>query len=199
MKLYDVIYADPPWSYGDKAMNRGGAERHYTTTSIADLAKLELPASDNCALFMWATMPQIPAALDLMQQWGFSYKTVAFVWVKANKKATDSPFWGMGSWTRANAELCLLVVKGKPVRLGKGVHQLIVEPEILTDPIMQHSRKPGVARDKIVGLLGDVPRLELYARDHADGWDVYGYEAPDPITIPKKTPVKKRKKKLPAV
>lgn len=191
---YEIILADPPWSYGDKAMNRGGAERHYRTTSNGTLASMNIPVADNAVLFMWATMPQLPAAIELMQQWGFTYKTVAFVWVKANKKQTDSPFWGMGNWTRANAELCLLGIKGKPVRQGKGVHQLIVEPEILTDPIMQHSRKPAIVRDKIIELMGDLPRLEMFARESTPGWDTFGDEAPESIALKKKT-----KKTLPQI
>lgn len=180
---YSIIYADPPWAYEDKATARGGAALHYTTTDDATLARLRLPAAKHCALFMWATFPRIDDAIALMRAWGFEYKTAAFLWVKANKKATDSPFWGMGNWTRANAEICLLGVRGKPTRQSKGVHQLIVEPEIVTDPIMQHSRKPACVRDKIVELLGDVPRLEMFAREATPGWSVFGEEAPGSIDI----------------
>lgn len=183
---YSSIYADPPWSYDDKAKNRGGAERHYKTTSETQLAGLRIPAADNAVLFMWATFPKIHDAVALIEAWGFEYKTAAFVWVKANKKATDSPFWGMGNWTRANAEVCLLGVRGKPQRQSKGVHQLIVEPEIITDPVMQHSRKPACVRDKIVELMGDVPRLEMFAREATQGWDVFGDEAPGSIVLPAK-------------
>lgn len=198
MTEYTAIYADPAWSYSDKAMNRGGAERHYSTTDANLLAELNIPVAKDAVLFMWATMPQLPVAIALMESWGFSYKTVAFVWVKANKKQTDSPFWGMGHWTRANAELCLMGVRGKPKRQGKGVHQLIVEPEILTDPIMQHSRKPSCARDKIVELMGDVPRLEMFAREAVDGWDAWGNEAPGSIALKKKKPAPVKKKVLPS-
>lgn len=185
-KEYSIIYADPPWSYDDKAKNRGGAERHYKTTGDTDLADMRIPAADDAVLFMWATFPKIHDAIALMDAWGFEYKTAAFLWVKANKKATDSPFWGMGNWTRANAEVCLLGVRGKPQRQSKGVHQLIVEPEIITDPVMQHSRKPACVRDKIVELMGDVPRLEMFARETTSGWDVFGDEAPGSIVLPAK-------------
>lgn len=181
---YTVIYADPPWSYNDKAMNRGGAERHYGTTENSELAKMNVAAAKDSVCFMWTTWPMLTDAIDLMKSRGFEYRTVAFVWVKANKKATDSPFWGMGSWTRANSEICLLGVKGKPKRQGKGVHQLIVEPEMITDPIMQHSRKPVCVRDKIVELMGDVPRLEMFARESTPGWSVFGDEAPGSIELP---------------
>lgn len=182
--VFDVVYADPPWAYDDKATARGGAVLHYTVTGDAQLAQMQIPAAKDCVLFMWATFPKIEDAIALMRAWGFEYKTVAFLWVKANKKATDSPFWGMGNWTRANAEVCLLGVKGKPKRQSKGVHQLIVEPEIITDPIMQHSKKPAVVRDKIVELMGDVPRLEMFAREAVPGWQVFGNEAPGSIAIP---------------
>lgn len=183
---YEIIYADPPWSYNDKAKNRGGAERHYTTTDTATLALMQITKAKHAVLFMWATFPMLQEAIDLMAQWGFEYKTVAFVWVKANTKATDSPFWGMGQWTRANAEICLLGVRGKPKRKGKGVHQLIVEPEIITDPIMRHSQKPACVRDKIVELMGDLPRLEMFARESPEGWDVFGNQAPGSISLPAK-------------
>jgi len=183
---YEIIYADPPWSYDDKAKNRGGAERHYVTTENAVLERMNVPAAKDSIMFMWATFPKMQEALDLMKAWGFEYKTVAFVWVKANTKATDSPFWGMGRWTRANAEICLLGVRGKPKRKGKGVHQLIVEPEIVTDPIMRHSQKPACVRDKIVELMGDLPRLEMFARERTEGWSVFGDQAPGSIALPVK-------------
>lgn len=183
---YSIIYADPPWSYDDKAKNRGGAERHYLTTGDQELASMRIPAAKDAVMFMWATFPKIQDAIHLIQAWGFEYRTVAFVWVKANKKQTDSPFWGMGQWTRANAEVCLIGVRGKPQRHGKGVHQLIVEPEIITDPVMQHSRKPAVVREKIVELMGDLPRLEMFAREATAGWQVFGNEAPGSITLPVK-------------
>lgn len=185
-ELYEVIYADPPWSYDDKAKNRGGAERHYETADNNTLAAMTPPVAKNSTLFMWVTFPMLQEGIDLMKAWGFEYRTVAFIWVKANTKATDSPFWGMGQWTRANAEICLLGVKGKPKRKGKGVHQLIVQPEIVTDPIMKHSKKPACVRDKIVELMGDLPRLEMFAREAPEGWDVFGNQAPGSIELPKK-------------
>jgi len=200
---YEVIYADPPWQYGDKALNRGGAERHYRTTDNATLADMNIPVADNAALFMWVTMPQLPAGLELMKKWGFTFKTVAFVWIKANKKATDTPFWGMGHWTRANAELVLMGVKGKPKRQSAGVHQLIVEPEyldsqVIVEPIAQHSRKPDIVREKILELMGDVPRLEMFAREQAEGWDAFGDQAPKGILLKKKKAAPVKKKSLPS-
>lgn len=115
---YKIIYADPAWLYRDKAVAGGrGAGCHYTVTSLEDIKALpvEKLADDDSVLFMWVTMPFLEEAFDVMRSWGFEYKTCAFTWIKQNKKA-DTLFWGMGNWTRANAELCLLGVRGKPKR-----------------------------------------------------------------------------------
>ena len=171
MPKYKIIYADPPWQYQDKSKHRGGAERHYGTMSISDLKKMNVNAlaDDDCILLMWATFPQLKDAISLMEAWGFRYKTIGFNWVKRNKIA-DSWFWGMGNWTRSNSEICLIGIKGKPKRIGKGVHSVI------DNRIMRHSKKPDIVRDKIVELCGDVPRLEMFAREKADGWDAFGDE-----------------------
>ena len=168
---YKVIYCDPPWKYDDKSLNRGGAERHYGTVENSILCDIPVSqiADDDCVLLMWATFPKLAEALELIEAWGFTYKTNAFTWVKRNKK-TPSWFWGMGRWTRSNAEICLLAVKGKPKRIGMGVHSIIDEP------IEKHSKKPDIVRDKIIELMGDVPRIELFARNYADGWDCWGNE-----------------------
>lgn len=190
MKKYSVIYADPPWSYDDKALNRGGAERHYKTMQIEDIKNIPVSeiADVNCALFIWATFPKLQEGLDVIKAWGFNFKTCAFVWVKTNRRTNvlqtsflphesfDS-FWGMGRWTRSNVEICLLGVKGNPERLNADVHQIIYAP------ISKHSKKPHETRDKILRLCGDVPRLEMFARNSATGWDVYGNEVNNSITI----------------
>jgi N6-adenosine-specific RNA methylase IME4 len=180
-KKYQIIYADPPWQYNDKSLNRGGAERHYQTTSNDKLEMMDVGSicDDNCILFMWATFPKMQEALDLINAWGFTYKTNAFTWIKKNKRA-DSLFWGMGRWTRSNAEVCLLAVKGNPKRINMGIHSVIEHP------IMKHSKKPDVVRDKIIELIGDLPRLEMFARESAHGWDVFGNEAPNSIEIQSK-------------
>lgn len=186
---YNIIYADPPWQYDDKAMQRGGAERHYPTVSIDELEKMPVPqlCADDCVLFMWATFPKLAEGLRLIQSWGFEYKTCAFVWVKSNRrdilnqtsfieKGLD-PFWGMGRWTRSNVEIVLLGIKGKPKRSSMGVHQIVYAP------IGKHSKKPHEVRERIIALCGDVPRLEMFARDKSDGWDVFGNEVTESIEI----------------
>jgi N6-adenosine-specific RNA methylase IME4 len=171
-KKYQVIYADPPWSYKDKALagNRGAGCKYNTQDMdwLNDLPVKNLADTD-CVLFLWVTMPKLNECFVLIQAWGFEYKTCAFTWVKRNKKA-HSWFMGMGRWTRANAELCLLATKGKPKRVNAGIRSVV------DTPIEVHSKKPDVVRDRIVQLCGDVPRIELFARQSTEGWDVWGNE-----------------------
>ena len=146
--------------------------------SIKDLCNLPVKniSKDDCVLFMWVTMPKLNECFQVVNAWGFKYKTAAFTWVKKNKKA-DSWFWGMGMWTRANAEICLLATKGKPKRINAGIHSVI------DDKIMKHSQKPDTARKRIVELCGDLPRIELFAREQAEGWDIWGNELENDIEL----------------
>lgn len=171
-KKYNIIYADPPWKYRDKATSgRRGAIYKYPTMSINEICNMPIRSisADNCALFIWTTAPMIDKCFDVIRNWGFCYKTIAFVWIKENKKS-KSLFWGMGNWTRANAEICLLATKGKPQRISASVHSVIVSP------IEQHSKKPDETRKRIVDLLGDQSKIELFARCQSDGWDCWGNE-----------------------
>lgn len=184
---FDVIYADPPWSYSVKNCN-GTADKHYKTTSIADLKAMPVAdlAAKDCTLFMWATYPLIREALDLISAWGFEYKSIAFQWVKFYEKK-QTPFFGLGRWTRGNTEPCLLATRGKPRRVHNGVSQLVIdyEPEtILTAPIGQHSAKPPEAREKISQLMGPGQRLEMFARSQTPGWVAWGDEVPALIQFP---------------
>ena len=175
---YKIIYADPPWQYKRKK-GQGVAEDHYPTLPIRDLCHLPIDqlAAEHCALFLWVTFPQLESGLQLIKAWGFTYKTVAFVWVKLNKKSR-TPFWGLGNWTRSNVEICLLGTKGHPKRVSRSVHQLICTP------IQEHSRKPEQARTKITELMGDLPRIELFAREREKGWHVWGNEIDNSIELP---------------
>jgi N6-adenosine-specific RNA methylase IME4 len=179
MKKYKVIYADPPWSYKDKALagNRGAGCK-YDVMDCSDIAKLKVQniADDDCVLFMWVTMPKLNECFDLIKAWGFEYKTVAFTWIKLNKKSL-TPFMGMGRWTRANAEVCLLATKGKPKRISASVHSVVMTP------IERHSKKPNEVRERIVRLMGGVQRIELFARDKAKGWDAWGNEIKSDIKL----------------
>ena len=171
-KKYNIIYADPPWSYRDKALagNRGAACKYPTQSAdwINTLPVKDITAND-AILFLWVTMPKLDECFDVISAWGFTYKTAAFTWVKRNKKS-DSWFWGMGSWTRANPEICLLATKGNPKRINAGVHSVI------DTPIERHSKKPDEVRNRIIQLVGDLPRIELFAREQHEGWDCWGNE-----------------------
>lgn len=146
--------------------------------SIDELCALPVDklAEKDCLLFLWATFPQLPEALRLIKAWGFTFKTVAFVWLKLNKKS-PTWFYGLGYWTRGNAEVCLLAKRGKPKRQSASVHQFIISP------IEQHSKKPDVARDKIIALAGDLSRVELFARQKIPGWDVWGNEVDSDLSL----------------
>lgn len=174
---FAAIYADPPWyfkNYSAKGTGRA-AISHYSVMSLDELKTLPIAehAAKDCALFMWATDPMLPEALDLMRAWGFAYKTVAFNWVKLNKggvtqRVADTPFFtGLGYWTRANPELCLLGTRGKPKRVSKAVRRLVVSER------REHSRKPDEVYERIEQLV-EGPYLELFAREARCSWAAIG-------------------------
>lgn len=180
---YGTIYADPPWRYEvwdrDTGLGRS-AESHYRTMTIEQLKGLDVSslARRNCALLMWSTWTHIPQAIDLAGAWGFEYKTCALLWAKLNKKqgleqhqASDDRLWafGMGYWTRANTEPCLLFTRGNPKRISASVRQLLVSP------IRLHSQKPDEAYDRIEKLLRG-PYIELFSRKKRAGWEAIGYD-----------------------
>jgi len=169
-KKYQIIYADPPWSYTGNMMNSSATD-HYQTMSLEDICKLPIKniADDNCVLFMWVTLPKLNQFMKVIESWNFEYKTTAFVWCKKNK-ISDSFFIGLGRWTRANPEICILATKGKPKRLSKSVRQLQIFP------IEKHSKKPDQFKNLIIDLVGDLPRIELFARQKTEGWDAWGNE-----------------------
>jgi N6-adenosine-specific RNA methylase IME4 len=172
-RRYGVIYADPPWSFHNWSAKGTGrnAISHYDCLDFPALASLPIAelAADNCALFLWVTDPLLPRAIELMEAWGFEYKTVAFYWVKLNTAAKHPAdyFTGLGYWTRANPEQCLLCTRGKPTRQAKNVKRLIVEKR------REHSRKPECVRERIERLVAG-PYLELFARETKQGWDTWG-------------------------
>lgn len=169
-KKYKIIYADPPWSYNDKNCS-GACERHYKTMRLQDIQSLPINkiSDKDCILFLWATYPMINEALSTIKSWGFKYKTIGFQWVKQNKRGNGF-FLGLGWWTRGNSECCLIAVKGKPKRISASVGQLIFAP------LTRHSAKPPETREKILQLMGNLSRIELFARQQVDGWDCWGNE-----------------------
>jgi N6-adenosine-specific RNA methylase IME4 len=172
-RKYGAILADPPWSFRNWSAKGTGrnAVSHYDCLDFAALAALPIAdlAADDCALFLWATDPLLPRAFELLQTWGFEYKTVGFYWVKLNTASKHSAdfFTGLGYWTRANPEQCLIATRGKPARRAKDVRRLVVEKR------REHSRKPDCVRDRIERLVAG-PYLELFARETKRGWDCWG-------------------------
>jgi len=185
-KKYKIIYADPPWRFKNWSMDelakrgekwaRKNGRSPYDVMDNEDIYKLPVQqlADKNCILFLWATYPKLPEALETIKRWGFEYKTVAFTWVKKNKKSTGWHF-GLGYWTRGNPEICLLATKGKQKRISKFVSNLTISK------LRGHSRKPDEIRDKIVMLMGDIPRIELFARQRFEGWHAWGNELSNTI------------------
>ena len=173
-KLYNIIYADPAWTYrksGGIKNGRGLAKKYYKTMELDEIKNLPIKniCAKNCYLFLWTTAPIMPEAIEVLKAWGFNYFTIVFTWIKINKKS-NSLFWGMGNSSRANPEFVLLGRKGKLDRVDRGVHSVIIEK------IDKHSKKPNEVRDRIVKLYGDLPRIELFARERAKGWDSWGLE-----------------------
>lgn len=177
-KKYNIIYADPPWTYKDKRKGKkisGGATNHYKTMNIRDIEKMgniiEKISDKDCMLFMWATFPNLIEALKTIKAWGFTYKTLGFSWVKTNKK-DGKPFFGIGYYTKSNCEVCLLATKGKPsnLKISNYVSSCIISER------REHSRKPDEARQRIEQLVGQVPKIELFARQEVEGWDCWGNE-----------------------
>lgn len=171
-KKYQIIYADPPWSFNFR--NRQGLSDKakgalYNTMIATEILRLPVPTiiDKNCALFLWVMDSQIQLALDVIKSWGFEYKTVAFTWVKIAK---NKYHFGGGNWTRSNPEQCLLATKGNIKRISASVKQLVIEPR------REHGRKPDRIRDDILTLVGDLPRIELFARQEIEDWDSFGNE-----------------------
>jgi len=180
-KKYQIIYADPAWRYwegGDKNQSN-----HYKTMTIEEIKQLPIKniTDENCILFLWITFPILDKAFEVINAWGFNYSTCGFVWVKGKKNFNNNQlsflpqdsledFFGCGGWTRANAEICLIAKKGVIKRKSKSVRQIIYSP------VRKHSQKPIETRKRIVELVGDLPRIELFARQKTEGWDVWGNE-----------------------
>ena len=194
-KKYKVIYADPAWTfktYSPKGKEKKSAELHYDCMNLEDIFNLPVQSisEDDCVLFLWVTSPMLREGLQTMEKWGFTYKTIGFNWVKRNKIA-DSWFWGLGYWTRQNSELCLIGTKGKPSRVSRGVQQpfdtdnpfVFYDTETITERIARHSAKPLIVKERIIDLMGDVSRVELFAREKTHGFDAWGNEVECDISL----------------
>lgn len=174
-KKYNIIYADPPWEYkengsGSRTLTAASGYKHMNTDSICKLPVADIQ-EETCILFIWATFPKLKDCLKVISAWGFEYYGLAFDWVKTNLKS-NTPFWGMGYYTRQNTEVCLIGVrKDKTKRIKPQVHNIL---SVIHSPRREHSRKPDIIRDYIVEICGDLPRIELFSRQQTPGWDVWG-------------------------
>lgn len=182
MEKFKIIYADPPWSFINNM--KSGAKAHYNTMELKDICNLPINklADEDCVLFMWWVASQPKAAIEVVESWGFTLKTMSgFNWVKTTKN--NKLFFGMGFWTRAGSELCLIATKGKPKRINASIRsvELIDVEETIFAKNEKHSKKPDVFRNRIVELMGDLPRIELFARKQTDGWAVFGDEVENTI------------------
>jgi len=172
MKKYNIILADAPWRYRDEKNNdprMGGITYKTMTDEEIYSLPVENIAEKDCGLFFWATMPKLEEALETIKRWGFKYTCCAFCWVKQNPK-NDSLYSGLGHWSNGNIELCLFAKKGHPKRVEKNVKQVVLAHR------REHSRKPEEVRDRIVKLMGDLPRIELFATEKVAGWDSTGLD-----------------------
>jgi len=184
MKKYKIIYADPPWKYPENGSGNRTVTGAcgYPLMSLEDIKNLPIKdiCDDTCILFIWVTFPRLEQGLEVIKVWGFQYYGLAFDWVKTS--ANDSPSWGMGYYTRQNTEVCLIgVLKDKTKRIKPQIRNVL---SVIHSPRMEHSRKPSEVRDFIVKICGDIPRIELFARQKTEGWDVWGNEVESDITLP---------------
>jgi N6-adenosine-specific RNA methylase IME4 len=178
---YDIILADPPWHFNVWAENTGkngrSPDKHYHTMTTEDICRLNVPSKENAVLFLWATFPMLKDALSVIDAWGFEYKTIAWVWVKLNSSSMGF-FTGLGYYTRANTEPCFLATKGKILKVqDRGIQSIICSP------IREHSRKPDEQYKKIEKLYPNMRYLEMFARRQRPGWDVFGNEVKDSISL----------------
>jgi len=181
--LHDIILADPPWHFGAWSGDRGSrtAESFYPTMTVAEICALDpflhQHTASRAALFLWVPCSATPEGLRVISAWGFQYKTIAFVWVKLRRRPDpDNPLllhFGMGHYTRAGAELCLLGTRGQLPRGAHNVHQVILAPP------REHSRKPDQQYERIEALYPGRRYLELFARHRRPGWSAWGDEAPE--------------------
>jgi N6-adenosine-specific RNA methylase IME4 len=170
-KRFPVIYADPPWPFSAwSELANCHVTGHYETCTIDEINALPVAplAADDAVLLLWVTMPNLPTAFEIIAAWGFKFSTCGFTWVK-QKRSGDGLHKGQGYWTRSNAELCLLAIKGKPTRISEDVHQVVLAP------VGEHSAKPEEVRRRIERLF-EGPYLELYGRKTVPGWTVWGDE-----------------------
>ena len=177
-RKYQIVYADPPWKFSSKELQKYNGERftsmdkHYQTQNKDWIYGLpvDVITDNDCALFLWVTDAHLKEGIKTIESWGFKYITIAFVWEK--KTVTGKTVANLGAWTMKNYEMCLFGTKGTMLKYKKvnNIYQK-VEAERTT-----HSKKPELVRWNIERLFGNLPHIELFAREKVDGWDALGNE-----------------------
>jgi len=198
MKKYQIIYADPPWEYKNKRkflnkqmqknvtepINQGVCR--YPSMTIEQIKSLDISsfADKNCALFLWTTTPYLEKAFEVIKSWGFTYKTIGFIWLKTWQGKIEKPLefymnsvYGMNYYTKLQFELCLLAIKGSMKPISHSISGQVIAKRT------KHSQKPNNVRNRITELFGGLPRIELFAREKTPGWDVWGNEVKSDIDL----------------
>ncbi len=180
--MYEVIYADPPWAYNARNPTDrlcGGVMRHYPVMSTEAIAQLGVAGicAPRTMLFLWATPPKLPEAMEVISRWGFLYVTIAFTWIKLNP-TNGRPFFGVGYYTKSNSEICLLARRGRAIKPAvNNISQVVLSPR------REHSRKPDEVRVAIERLYPAQRKLEMFARQRVDGWDCMGNEVDSDLEL----------------
>jgi len=174
-KKYNIIYADPPWKYKEDWGN-GSYKHTYKAMDIEEIKNLPVKkiSDEKAHLYLWVTNPFLREGLDVCEAWGFEYKTL-ITWVKTYKNKV--PEMGMGYYFRSSTEHIIFGVRGKMKIKNKITKNVIIEP----NDRKLHSKKPDSVREMIVRCSGDLPRIELFARERVEGWDAWGNELPNTI------------------
>ena len=176
-KKYNIIYADPPWQFNSRVHQekRGfthSLEKHYSTMTEQEICFLPVQdiADDNCILFMWVTDSHLKQALNVINAWGFTYKTIGFTWVK--QYASGSYCYNFSPYVLKSTEICLIATKGKlkEIKERNNIKGLVFAERT------KHSKKPQEVSKRITEMCKDLPKIELFARDQTAGWDVWGNE-----------------------
>ena len=176
----EIIYADPPWDYkgqtqhnGKGGKSTGGATKHYPTMTLKDLKNLDVPSvcADDALLFLWSSSPHLDQAIELMKAWGFSWATIAFVWDKQDVNP--------GFYTMSQCEVCVVGKRGR-IPKPRGSRK---ERQFLSEKRTVHSKKPDEIRKRIERMFPSQVKLELFAREHTDGWYVFGNEVVSDVQL----------------
>lgn len=169
-KKYQILYSDPPWRYEFSPSKNRAVENHYPTMLLEDIKNIKIPSDDNCILYLWATAPKLEEAIEVMNAWGFKYRT-CLVW--------DKKMFGLGRWFRGQHELLLLGLKGK-MRTPLPAQRI---SSVYSERRTKHSKKPDFIRDQIMEWYPQFSKLEMFAREKTEGWDVWGNEVESDVEI----------------